>query len=182
MKVILLQEVKGKGVEGDVIDVAGGFADNYLLPNKIAVKATKGNLKQLEQRRKNIEKRETERIANAEKLKAALDGATVKVEARVGEEGTLFGSVTSQMIADAVAKQLGVEIDRRLIDAKGVIKTAGEHEAVISLHRDVKANLKLFVGSEETFAAATAAEEAPEEQHEEAPEGQPEEAAEKTAE
>ena len=160
MKVILLQEVKGKGVEGDVIEVQDGFANNYLLINKIAVKATKGNLKQLEQRRNNIAKREAARIEDAEKLKATLDGATIAIEARVGDGGTLFGSVTSQMIADAVLAQLGIEIDRRLIDIKAPIKVAGEHEAVVSLHRDVKANLKLVVGSAEDLAAAQAAEEA----------------------
>jgi len=90
MKVILLQELKGKGGEGDVVDVAPGFANNYLLPQKLAILATKGNLKQLEQRKHNIAKREENRIADAEKMKAALEGATVKVEAKVGEEGQLF--------------------------------------------------------------------------------------------
>ena len=84
MKVILLQELKGKGGEGDVVDVAPGFANNYLLPQKLAILATKGNLKQLEQRKHNIAKREENRIADAEKMKAALEGATVKVEAKVG--------------------------------------------------------------------------------------------------
>ena len=102
MKVILLQELKGKGGEGDVVDVAPGFANNYLLPQKLAILATKGNLKQLEQRKHNIAKREENRIADAEKMKAALEGATVKVEAKVGEEGQLFGSVTAVMVADAI--------------------------------------------------------------------------------
>ena len=102
MKVILLQELKGKGGEGDVVDVAPGFANNYLLPQKVAILATKGNLKQLEQRKHNIAKREENRLADAGKIKETLDGALVKVEAKVGEEGQLFGSVTAQMIADAI--------------------------------------------------------------------------------
>ena len=80
MKVILLQELKGKGGEGDVVDVAPGFANNYLLPQKVAILATKGNLKQLEQRKHNIAKREENRLADAGKIKETLDGALVKVE------------------------------------------------------------------------------------------------------
>ena len=94
MKVILLKELKGKGGEGDVIDVAPGFANNYLLTQGYAILATKGNLKQLEQRKHNIAKREEKRIADAEALKAQLEGIKVKVDAQVGEEGQLFGSVT----------------------------------------------------------------------------------------
>ena len=96
MKVILLQELKGKGGEGDVVDVAPGFANNYLMPQGIAILATKGNLKQLEMRKNNIAKREATRLADADKLKSVLDGASVKVDAKVGEEGQLFGSVTSR--------------------------------------------------------------------------------------
>ena len=80
MKVILLEELPGRGGEGDVIDVARGYANNYLLPKGIAILATKGNLKQLEQRRKNIAKREEVRIANAEELKAKLEAVGAKVE------------------------------------------------------------------------------------------------------
>lgn len=161
MKVILLKELKGKGVEGDVIEVARGFANNYLLPQGIAVLATKGNLAQLERRRKNIEVREAGRISNAQELKGTLEGQTLKITARVGEEGTLFGSVTTQMVADALKEQLGVEIDRKIIDLTAPIKTAGEHTAVLSLHRDVKAGINLLVGDEAFFAAkeAEAAEE-----------------------
>lgn len=112
MKVILLQELKGKGGEGDVVDVAPGFANNYLLPQKVAILATKGNLKQLEQRKHNIAKREENRLADAGKIKETLDGALVKVEAKVGEEGQLFGSVTAQMIADAIKAATDVDVDR----------------------------------------------------------------------
>lgn len=184
MKVILLQEVKGKGVEGDVVEVADGFANNYLLPQKFAVKATAGNMKQLEQRRHNIAKREAGRIATAEELKAKLGDVKLTIEARVGDEGQLFGSVTTQMIADALADQYGIQIDRKIIDLKDAIKTAGGHEATVSLHRDVKATIQMVVGSAEDLAAAEEAEEAeeaPQEVVEEADEeavGENEEAAE----
>ncbi|MCH4185015.1 MAG: 50S ribosomal protein L9 [Eggerthellaceae bacterium] len=161
MKVILLQELKGKGIEGDVVDVAPGFARNYLLPQKIAVTATSGNLKQLEQRRHNIEKREAERLTQAQDLHERLKDVVVEIDARVGEEGQLFGSVTTQMIADALKEQ-GIEVDRKRIDLKAPIKTAGVHEAIISIHRDVKSVIKVKVGNAETFAAAEAAEQAKE--------------------
>ena len=91
MKVILLSELRGKGGEGDIVDVAQGYAENYLFPQRIAIAATKGNIKQLEERRHNIAKREEQRIADAEATKAALEGKSVTVEAKVGEEGQLFG-------------------------------------------------------------------------------------------
>lgn len=167
MKVILLTELKGKGGEGDVVDVADGFANNYLFPQKIAVPATKGNLKQLEQRKHNIATREETRLADAQKLKDQLEALTVQVEARVGEEGVLFGSVTAHMIADALKEAHGIEIDRRRIDLKNPIKVAGEHEVVVSIYRDIKTTLAIVVGSTESFATA---EEAPEvEEAEEAP-------------
>lgn len=149
MKVILLQELKGKGGEGDVVDVAPGFANNYLLPEKLAIAATKGNLKQLEQRKHNIAKREENRVSGAEGLKGSLEGVVVKVEAKVGEEGQLFGSVTAAMIADAIKAATDLDVDKRRIELGHAIKTAGEHEVVISLYRDIKTTVKLFVGGAE---------------------------------
>jgi large subunit ribosomal protein L9 len=145
MKVILLQELKGRGGEGDVVDVARGFAVNYLLPRKIAIEATSGNVKQLEQRKHNIEKREEQRIGDAGSLQAALDGKTVTIAAKVGEEGRLFGSVTSLMIEGAVADQLGVTVDHRKIETHGHIKEVGPHTVDISVYRDVKAQVVVEV-------------------------------------
>lgn len=159
MKVILLQELKGKGGEGDVIDVADGFANNYLLKEGYAIKATKGNLKQLEARKHNIAKREVTRVDNAESMKAALEGVTIKIVAQVGEEGQLFGSVTAQMIADACKEQAGIDVDKRRVELKSPIKTAGEHEVEISLYREIKGTVKVLVGSEADFAAEAAEEE-----------------------
>ena len=162
MKVILLSELKGKGGEGDIVEVADGYANNYLFPQKIAVAATKGNLKQLEQRKHNIATREAARIEEAQALKAALDDLPVKVEARVGEEGVLFGSITAAMIADALKEAEDIEIDRKRIDLKNPIKTAGKHEVVVSIYRDIKSNLTVVVGNEETFTASESAAEAQE--------------------
>lgn len=161
MKVILLKELKGKGGEGDVIDVAPGFANNYLLTQGYAILATKGNLKQLEQRKHNIAKREEKRIADAEALKSQLEGIKVKVDVQVGEEGQLFGSVTTTMIADAIKAATGVEVDKRRIELNRPIKTAGIHDVTISLYREIKTVVKLQVGDvvEEAPEAPAEAEE-----------------------
>lgn len=182
MKVILLTEIKGKGGEGDVVDVARGFANNYLLPRKMAVVATKGNLKQLEMRRANIAKREETRIADAEALREKLQGLTVKVDARVGEEGQLFGSVTAAMIADALKAQEDVDVDRKRIELSNPIRVAGKHTVSVSLYRTIKADMTVQVGDEpevvdeaaenetEEEAAAVAVEDAQEVEVEEAAE------------
>ena len=162
MKVILLKELKGKGGEGDVIDVAPGFANNYLLPQNYAIKATKGNLKQLEQRKHNIAKREEVRLADAHKLQEKLEGKKIPVVAQVGEEGQLFGSVTTQMISDAIKETLALDVDRRRIDLGRPIKVAGDHQVSISIYRDVKAMVDVVVGSEESFASTEDAEAATE--------------------
>lgn len=161
MKVILLGELRGKGGEGDVVDVAQGYAENYLFRNKIAQPATPGNLKQLEQRRDSIAKREAERISNAEATKAVLDEKLVKVDAKIGEEGQLFGSVTSQQIVEAIKAQLGVDVDRKRIVRGATIKTAGRHAVEINLYRDINAKVIVLVG-DEPVAEEPAAEEAAE--------------------
>lgn len=155
MKVILLGEIKGKGGEGDVVDVAQGYAENYLFPKKLAVAATKGNLKQLDERRNNIAKREAVRIENANALKETLEGKQVTVDATVGDEGILFGSVTAAMIADSIKDQLGVEIDRKRVELGKPIKVAGAHQVDVSLYREIRATVTVLVG----VTAETAAEE-----------------------
>lgn len=148
MKVILLKELQGKGGEGDVIDVARGFANNFLLTQGYAVRATKGNLKQLEERKKNIAKREETRIADANAMAAKLNDATVRVIAQVGEEGVLFGSVTAPMVADAIAEQLDIEIDKRRVELGKPIKMVGTYEVPVGLYRDIKGNVTVIVGGD----------------------------------
>lgn len=148
MKVILLDEIKGKGGEGDVIDVAQGYAENCLIPKKLAVAATKGNLKQLEERRNNITKREEVRLATANATKEQLADKAVTVDVKVGDEGVLFGSVTAAMIADAIKDQLGVEVDRKRVELGKPIKVAGSYQVEISLYRDIKAEVTVLVGVE----------------------------------
>ena len=146
MKVILLKELQGKGGEGDVIDVARGFANNFLLTQGYAVRATKGNLKQLEERKKNIAKREEVRIADATALAEKLNAATVRVDAQVGEEGVLFGSVTAPMVAEAIEQQLDIQIDRRRVELGKPLKMVGTYEVPVSLYRDIKGTVTVVVG------------------------------------
>lgn len=160
MKVILLKELHGKGGEGDVIDVTRGFANNFLLTQGYAVKATPGNLKQLEERKKNIAKREETRIADANAMAAKLNDATVRVIAQVGEEGVLFGSVTAPMVADAIAEQLDIEIDKRRVELGKPIKMVGEFPVDVSIYRDIKATVNVVVAGEKPAGAEEQAEEA----------------------
>ena len=160
MQVILLKELPGKGGEGDVIDVARGFANNYLLTQGFAVKATKGNLKQLEERKKNIAKREETRIADANALAEKLNAATVHVEAQVGEEGVLFGSITAPMVADAIENELGIEIDRRRVELGKPIKMVGTYKVPVSLYRDIKGTVTVIVGGDEAEETIEALDEA----------------------
>ena len=159
MKVILLGELRGKGGEGDVVDVAQGYAENFLFPKRMAIAATPGNIKQLEERRHNIEKREAERIAAAEALKAAIDGKSVTVDAKIGEEGQLFGSVTPAQIAEAIKAELGVEVDRKRVGRGNAIKTSGKHEVEVNFYREISATVTVLVGvTEEEPAEEEAAE------------------------
>ncbi len=157
MKVILLKELRGRGGEGDIIEVSRGFANNYLLTQGYAVQATPGNLKQLEQRKRNIEKREEVRIADANALVEKLNGATVKVDAQVGEEGQLFGSVTAPMIADAIKNALDVEVDRRRIELGKPIKQVGTYPVDINVYRTIKATVNVVIEGDDVAEAEAAA-------------------------
>lgn len=161
MKVILMQELKGRGGEGDIIEVARGFAVNYLLPRKIAIEATSGNVKQLEQRMHNIKKREESRVGDAQAFLNSLEGKKVVIEVKVGDEGRLFGSVTGVMVAEAIQNQLGIEVDRRKVETHGHLKTIGEHEVEVAIYRDIKAHLIVEIAAEGTVVEESAPEAEP---------------------
>lgn len=169
MKVILTQEVKGKGHEGDVVEVARGYAANYLMPRKMAVEATAGNLKQLDARMSNIRRRNDARRTDAEGIAGVLDGKTIVIEAKAGEEGKLFGSVTTLMIEEAIGTQLGPDIDHRKMEVGYAIKTTGDHPVVVVVFGDVKAELVVRVVPMGTGAQVIAAVAAPVEVPDEAP-------------
>ena len=161
MKVILTQEVKGRGSEGDVIDVARGFAVNYLLPRKMAIEATSGNIKQLDARKGNINKRNDDRRVSAQGTAGLIDGKTVIIGAKAGEDGKLFGSVTPLMVEVAVLEQLGVEVDHRKMELHGHIKKTGDYPVTVGVFTDVKADVLVKVVPAGTESAAAAADAAP---------------------
>lgn len=151
MKVILLEDVRGVGTAGAVATVADGYAHNLLLPRKLAIPATEANMRDLERQREMIHRRRVQQAKTAETLGEKIAGITVTLQAKAGEGGRLYGSITNANVAEALAKQ-GVEVDRRHITFPFPIKTVGEHEAKIHLHRDVEATVKLEVVPEEEGA------------------------------
>lgn len=143
VKVILQADVAGLGEEGDVKQVAGGYARNYLLPQRLAVPATKGTMKVLEQQRAQIEHKLEQRRAEARALGDRLAGLALEFDVRVGEQGRLFGSITSQEIAARLKSQIGVDIDRRSIDLKEPLRALGEFDVPVRVAHAVTAHLKV---------------------------------------
>ena len=145
MKVILTSDVKPLGNRGQVVDVKDGYANNYLLREKLAVLATPGAMKQLEQQQNAKKRKQAEEVANAQDVAQQLEEATVRVEAKAGGNGRLFGTVTNASVADAIAQQLGVTIDRHKIEFKDGIKALGTYPVEIRLGNNVVAKTAIQV-------------------------------------
>ncbi len=144
MEVILRQAVDNLGHPGDVVNVSAGFARNYLLPRGFAYEATSGNKKRMEQERERLETAEASRRAAAEGLAQKLEPVSLTFSARVGEEGKLFGSVTTADIAHQLESQ-GFKIEKRQIDLHEPIKALGVYRVPIRVHADVRAEIKVWV-------------------------------------
>jgi large subunit ribosomal protein L9 len=144
MKVILIDEIRGLGTRGDVVNVKDGYARNYLLPKNLAREATTGNLKSIEQERKKWNALSQKEKEQAQKAADSVKGVKVTIEKRVGENNHLFGSVTSNEIADALAAK-GVDVDKRRIELAHPIKTLGVHDVEVRLHREVTVQIKVEV-------------------------------------
>lgn len=137
MEVILKQDVEHLGFANDLVKVKDGFARNFLLPRKLAVAATPSERKQLNETLKQRAHKEAKLRDEADKNAAKLIDRTIKIGAKVGEKGRIFGSVNTIMLSDAF-KQLGIDLDRKYIKLKGeTIKTIGTYEAEVTFHRDV---------------------------------------------
>lgn len=147
MKVILIEEVENLGRRGQVVNVADGFARNYLVPRKLAMAATAGNLRYVENQKLNWAKQEAKQKGAAEVLAKALGEVSVTVSKKAGEGDSLYGSVTTMEIADCLAS-LGFQIDRRKIRLEHPIKTLGQYTVPIKLHAEVTAHVKLAVERE----------------------------------
>ncbi|OIJ21895.1 50S ribosomal protein L9 [Anaerobacillus alkalidiazotrophicus] len=144
MKVIFLQDVKGKGKKGEVKNVSEGYARNYLLPNKLASEATSGNLKTLEVKKQGEEKRAEEKLNEAKAYKDELEKLTVEIKAKSGEGGRLFGAVTSKQIADTLGK-MKKKVDKRKIELDEPIRALGYTNVPVKLHPEVTATIKVHV-------------------------------------
>lgn len=138
MKVILRTDVVELGKRGDIIDVADGYARNYLVPKGIAFKASDGTQAQAKAMRRARDLRDAQDRSAAEEVATTLVSKVVTITARAGSEGKLFGSVTAVDIATAVHEQTGVEIDRRKLELAEPVKTLGTHVVPVKLHSDVQ--------------------------------------------
>lgn len=145
MKVILAQNIKGIGHADDVINVSDGYARNYLFPRKLAVPATDANLKQIEKRKQAEEARGEKAVEESKGLAERIAEVQVTVKGRVGTGTKLYGSITHADIADALEQQAGIKIDKRKIELEEPIKSLGEYEVPIRLHREAVTHLKVEV-------------------------------------
>jgi large subunit ribosomal protein L9 len=145
VKVILTGDVKPLGSRGTIVDVKDGYANNYLFPQKLAVVATDGAMKQLEQQQHAKKRKQAEEVANAQDVATQLEQAMIRVSAKAGGNGRLFGTVTNAQVADALHEQLGVTIDRHKIEMKDGIKALGTYPVEIRLGNNIIAKSSVQV-------------------------------------
>jgi large subunit ribosomal protein L9 len=159
MKIILKEDVDNLGDMGNVVEVKNGYGRNYLIPRDLAVEANTKNIKQLEHQKKLLQSKIKKAKLDGEELSTKISSISISIEVKSGEDGKLFGSVTSKDIAEAIAAQ-GIEIDKRKINLQEPIKRLGEYEIHIRVRQDVNATVKLEVKSSEVVAAPEASDEA----------------------
>jgi large subunit ribosomal protein L9 len=144
MKVVLTQDMESLGLGGEIVNVAKGYARNYLIPRGMALEATEQNIKLTERQRKNIEIKRIKAKEEALKVKERLSGISVTIAQKVGEEDKLYGSVTTMDIAEQLEKQ-GITVERRRMVLDKPIKTLGDFAVTVKLHPDVSASIKVVV-------------------------------------
>lgn len=145
MKVIFLQDVKGTAKKDEIKEVSDGYARNMLFPKKLAVEATPGNLNKLKGKQASAKHKEDVERAEAEALAKSIDGKKIVIYAKSGNGGKLFGSITTQNIADEIKKQTGKEIDKKKISIKNAIKNFGTYEAELKPYKNVSAKFTVEV-------------------------------------
>lgn len=148
MQIILIQDVNNLGGANEVVTVKNGYARNYLIPKKMAVEASPTNLKQLEERLKQIRKKEEKMMAEINKVIAALQAGPVQIGAKTGTSGKIFGSVTTVQVAKAIREQKGYEIDRRRIQLIDEIKELGTFKAKVDFGNGNETELSLEIVAE----------------------------------
>ena len=145
MIVILTKDVKGTGKAGEVVKVSDGYARNMLIPKGLAKEATQGNIRSLEKQKAIAEEKRQENEAKAKEEAAKLEAITLEISSKGGENGKLFGSITSMDVAEALEKQEGLKIDKKKIEMDGSIKQAGVSTVTLKLFQDVAAKVKVNV-------------------------------------
>ena len=145
MKVILLEDVKNVGKKGQIINAKDGYANNFLFPKNLAIEATDINLKNLENAKKKKEEKEKEILEEAKVLEEQLMQKTVVIKTKTGENGKLFGSITTKEISELLEKEHGISIDKKKYDLEEPIKSVGEYFVKVKLHPTVNAKLKVIV-------------------------------------
>ncbi|KRV47295.1 50S ribosomal protein L9 [Wenjunlia vitaminophila] len=145
MKIILTNEVSGLGAAGDIVEVKDGYARNYLIPRRFAIRWTKGGEKDVEQIRRARRVREIQTLEDANAVKARLEAVKVRLRTRAGDSGRLFGSVTPADIAAAIKEADGPAVDKRRIELSAPIKSVGSHSFTVRLHPEVAATLDIEV-------------------------------------
>lgn len=145
MKVIFLKDVKGKGKKGEVKNVADGYAHNFLIKQGLAVEANSANVSSLNAQKKKQEQEAIQELEQMQNLKKQLEEITVKLHAKSGEGGRLFGSVTSKQIADELKKSHNIKLDKRKLDLPDGIRSLGVTNVPVRLHPEVSATVKVLV-------------------------------------
>jgi large subunit ribosomal protein L9 len=148
MKVIFLQDVKGTGKKGEVKEVSEGYARNFLIPRKLAIPATEGNLNSLKEQQRLEAKRKEEEKKRAEELKKKLDAVTLTMKTKTGEGGRVFGSITSKQISQELKKVYQLDVDKKKIQLDDPIRELGVTKVPVKLHPEVTATLTVHVVEE----------------------------------
>lgn len=143
MKVILLQDVKSLGKKDAIVEVSDGYGQNYLIPRKLAVAATAGNMNEVKQRKESLDNKAKKELEAAKEYAAKLNDKVVTIYAKVGENGKLFGAISNKDIQEAIKTQYGLEVDKKKIVLNEPIKTVGSHIVEIKLYTGV--NVKITV-------------------------------------
>jgi large subunit ribosomal protein L9 len=145
MKVILKADVKSVGKKGQIINASDGYARNFLFPKGLAIEATEGNVKTLEAVKENEKKKKAEELQKAKDLAKKIQGLTVTIKAKTGENGKLFGSITSKDIVEELKKQHKIDIDKKKVALDEAIKSAGTYNVEVKVYPEVSAALKVSI-------------------------------------
>jgi len=149
MKVILLEDVKGTGKKGQVVNASDGHARNFLFPRKLAIEATDANMANLNAQQKKAEHKLSQEVKAAQELAEKLQAKPVIIKAKVGDKGRMFGSISNKEVAEAITSQLGVQVDKKKIVLTEPVKAVGMYTATAKLHVQVSAKVEFEVAAAE---------------------------------